>query len=67
MDAPKIRLYRDGKSGRAATWNWELLLRGKKIAGGKSPGTQEIAFAAAGAALVKERERRAKRTDAPVR
>jgi hypothetical protein len=60
MDDPKIRLYPDGKSGSIATWNWELLLRGKKIAGGKSPGTQEIAYAAARAALVKERERRAK-------
>jgi hypothetical protein len=38
-----------------------LLLNGKKIAGGKSPGTQEIAFMAARAALVEERERRAER------
>lgn len=60
MDDPTIRLYPDGKSGRVATWNWELLLKGKKIAGGKSPGTQEVAFAAARAALVKERERRAR-------
>jgi hypothetical protein len=61
MDDPKIRLYPDGKSGSGvATWNWELLLKGKKFAGGKSPGTQEIAFAAARAALVKARERQAK-------
>jgi hypothetical protein len=59
MDDPKIRLYPDGNSGSVGTWNWELLLKGKRIAGGKSPGTQEIAFAAAKAALVKERERRA--------
>jgi hypothetical protein len=57
----KIRLYPDDNSGSVATWNWELLLKGKKIAGGKSPGTQETAFAAARAALVKERERRAEK------
>jgi hypothetical protein len=51
MDELKIRLYPDGKPDSVAAWNWELLLNGKKIAGGKSPGT----------ALVKERERRAKK------
>lgn len=61
MDDPKIRLYPDGNSGSVDAWNWELLMLGKRIAGGKSPSTQEIAFAAAKAALVKERERRAKR------
>jgi hypothetical protein len=60
MDEPKIRLFPDGKPGSVAAWNWELLLNGKKIAGGKSSGTQEMAFTAARAALVKERERRAK-------
>jgi hypothetical protein len=61
MDEPKIRLYPGGKPGSVATWHWELLLNGKKIAGGKTPGTQEMAFTAARAALVKERERRAER------
>jgi hypothetical protein len=61
MDEPKIRLYSDGKPGNVAAWNWELLLNGRKIAGGKSLGTQEMAFTAARAALVKERERRDKR------
>jgi hypothetical protein len=55
MDDPKIRLYPDSKSDN---WNWELLLAGKKIAGGKAPGTQEAAFAAARRALASERERR---------
>jgi len=31
MDDPKIKLYPDGKSGDVAAWNWELLLKGKKI------------------------------------
>jgi hypothetical protein len=62
MDDPKIRLYLDSKSGSAPAWNWELLLKGKKIAGGKSPGTQETAFTAAREALSK-RERRSKRTE----
>jgi hypothetical protein len=53
MDDPKIRLYPDEFGG----WNWELLLEGKSIAHG-SPGTQEVAFAAARRALAKERERR---------
>ena len=60
MDDPKIKLYPDGKSGDVAAWNWELLLKGKKIAGGKSPGTQEAAFVAARAELVKQRQRRSK-------
>jgi hypothetical protein len=60
MDDPKIKLYPDGKSGDVAAWNWELLLKGKKIAGGKSPGTQEAAFMAARAELVKQRQRRSK-------
>ena len=34
MDEPKITLYPDGKPGSVAAWNWELLLNGKKIAGG---------------------------------
>jgi hypothetical protein len=57
MDEPKIRLYPDG----VAAWNWELLLNAKKIAGGNTPGTQDIAFTAARAALVKEQARRARR------
>jgi hypothetical protein len=60
MDEATIKLYPDGESGGVATWNWELLLNGKKIAGGKSPSTQETAFTAARAALVKERDRRSK-------
>jgi len=60
MDELKIRLYPDDKRSSVATWNWELLLKGKKIAGGKSQATQEMAFTTARAALVKERERRAK-------
>jgi len=63
MDDPKIRLHLDSKSGSAPAWNWELLLQGKKIAGGKSPGTQETAFTAARETLGKERERRSKRTE----
>jgi len=35
MDEPKIRLYPGGKPGSVATWHWELLLNGKKIAGAK--------------------------------
>jgi hypothetical protein len=54
MDDPKIKLYPDGKSGDVAAWNWELLLKGKKIAGGKLPGTQEATFVAARAELVKQ-------------
>jgi len=54
MDEPKIRLYPDGRPG-STKWHWELLLNGKKIAGGKSTGTQEMAFTAARAALVRER------------
>jgi len=61
MDELKIRLYPDGKPDGVAALNWELLLNGKKIAGGKSPGTQEMAFTAARAELFKERERRAKK------
>jgi hypothetical protein len=52
MDEPKIRLYPD----EFGTWNWELLLEGKRIAHGRSPGTQEVAFAAARRALARERE-----------
>jgi hypothetical protein len=54
MDDPKIRLYPD----ESGAWNWELLLEGKRIAHGRSPGTQEAAFAAARRALARERERR---------
>jgi hypothetical protein len=36
MDDPKIRLYPD----ESGAWNWELLLEGKRIAHGRSPGTQ---------------------------
>jgi hypothetical protein len=60
MDDPKIRLYPDGTSGSDTAWNWELLIKGKKIAGGKSPGTQETAFVAARQALAKARLRRSK-------
>jgi hypothetical protein len=61
----KIRLYPDGKPD--AAWNWELWLDGKKIAAGKSPGTQEIAFGAPRQALAKARERRSNRTDKATR
>jgi len=60
MDDPKIRLYPSGASGSDPAWNWELLIKGKKIAGGKSPGTQETAFTAARQALAEARERRSK-------
>jgi hypothetical protein len=33
MDDPTIKLYPDKESG---TWNWELLLKGKRIAHGQS-------------------------------
>ena len=58
MDDPTIKLYPDKESG---TWNWELLLKGKRIAHGKSPDTQEAAYTAARQALAEERERRSKR------
>jgi hypothetical protein len=58
MDDPKIRLFTDGKPDGVPVWNWELLPDGKRIAVGKSPGTQENAFVAARAALAKERKRR---------
>jgi hypothetical protein len=58
MDDPTIKLYPDKESG---TWNWELLLKGKRIAHGQSPDTQESAYTAARQALVDERERRSKR------
>ncbi len=57
MDEPKIRLYPD----ESGAWHWELLLEGKRIARGRSPGTQEVAFAAARRALASERERRSNR------
>jgi hypothetical protein len=55
MDGPAIKLYPDKDSG---AWNWELLLRGKRIAYGESSDTQEAAYTAARQALAKERERR---------
>jgi dsRNA-specific ribonuclease len=58
MDDPAIKLYPDKNSG---AWNWELMLRGKRIAYGESSDTQEAAYAAARQALAKERERRSKR------
>src|ERR1700730_7391701 len=59
MDDPTIiKLYPDKESG---TWNWELLLKGKRIAHGKSPDTQESAYTEARQALAEERERRSKR------
>jgi hypothetical protein len=58
MDDPAIKLYPDKDSG---AWNWELLLRGKRIAYGESSDTQEGAYTAARQALAKERERRSKR------
>jgi hypothetical protein len=58
MDDPAIKLYPDKNSG---AWNWELLLRGKRIAYGEFSDTQEAAYTAARQALVKERERRSKR------
>jgi hypothetical protein len=59
MDDPKIRLFPSSTSGDAG-WNWEILIQGKKVAGGKSLGTQETAFTAARQALAKARERRTK-------
>ena len=61
MDERRIRLYPDGDPGRASPRNWELLLNDKKITGGNSSGTQEMAFTAARAALAKEQARKAKR------
>lgn len=58
MDDPTIKLYPGKESG---TWNWELLLKGKRIAHGKSPDTQESAYTEARQALAEERERRSKR------
>src|SRR3982074_1142020 len=58
MDDPAIKLYPDKDSG---AWNWELLLKGKRIAYGESSDTQEAAYTAARQALVEERERRSKR------
>ena len=58
MDDPAIKLYPDKDSG---AWNWELLLKGKRIAYGESSDTQEAAYTAARQALAKERERRSKR------
>jgi hypothetical protein len=52
MDDPAIKLYPDKNSG---AWNWELLLRGKRIAYGESSNTQEAAYAAARQALAEER------------
>jgi hypothetical protein len=49
MDDPAIKLYPDKNSG---AWNWELLLRGKRIAYGESSDTQEAAYTAARQALV---------------
>jgi hypothetical protein len=57
MDDPAIKLYPDKNSG---AWNWELLLKGKRIACGESSDTQEAAYTAARQALAKERERRSK-------
>ena len=57
MDDPAIKLYPDKNSG---AWNWELLLRGKRIAYGESSDTQEAAYTAARQALAEERERRSK-------
>jgi hypothetical protein len=58
MDDPAIKLYPDKNSG---AWNWELLLRGKRIAYGESSDTQEAAYTEARQALAEERERRSKR------
>ena len=58
MDDPAIKLYPDKNSG---AWNWELLLRGKRIAHGESSDTQEAAYTAARQALAEERERRSNR------
>jgi hypothetical protein len=51
MDDPAIKLYPDKNSG---AWNWELLLRGKRIAYGESSDTQEAAYTAARQALAEE-------------
>ena len=51
---PKIKLSTE--PSQPDLWKWELVLDGKKVAGGKSPGTQESAFTAAREALKKYRE-----------
>ncbi len=35
------------RSGEAAVWKWEILLRGKQVASGMSPGSQESAYTVA--------------------
>jgi hypothetical protein len=51
MNELKIRLSPEG--GMTAAWNWEITLRGKKVAGGTSSGSQEFAYATAHEALLK--------------
>jgi hypothetical protein len=51
MSELKIRLSPEG--GMTAAWNWEITLRGKKVAGGTSSGSQEFAYATAHEALLK--------------
>ena len=53
MDDPKIKLYQE--SGEPDAWKWEILLGGKKVASGTASGSQEYAYAAARAALLKYR------------
>jgi dsRNA-specific ribonuclease len=58
MDDPAIKRHPDKDSG---AWNWELLLKGKRIAYGESSDSQEAAYTAARQALAEERELRSKR------
>jgi hypothetical protein len=51
MNELKIRL--SPESGMTAAWRWEITLKGKKVAGGMSPGSQELAYATAHEALLK--------------
>ena len=51
MNELKIRL--SPESGMTAAWRWEITLKGKKVAGGMSSGSQEFAYATAHEALLK--------------
>ena len=50
MNELKIRL--SPESGMTAAWRWEITLKGKKVAGGTSSGSQ-VAYATAHEALLK--------------
>jgi hypothetical protein len=50
MNELKIRL--SPESGMTAVWRWEITLKGKKVAGGTSSGSQEFAYTTAHEALL---------------